>query len=411
MTLQQTKGVPAAMAADAYQPRDVVNAPAVKAAIAARSVARGDDAEIAAWLLNHFYRWAIGCFDGVLALADAAQYRQLCGDAACPSWLLKKWQQGEPVFFLDPEHILLVERERQLCEFLLARRGTRLEHKLQRISCMQALALWEEEHLRMQKRRNKGWVPSSGLALRQVWRGETGTFFEFDAQSPHLREEMAYESFHMQHCLGQFQDRKRLRGGYGEQYASAAAAGKLRLFTLRSAGNTPHVTISVDCSKGTLTLDQLKGKQNRPPIHRYQADVLALLGLLGITPQSHHDCEAMGIVPAGPADARSGWETVFATPDETLRFNVLSRHPGLLAQQADTPLALQWLALSVRPYDPPATAGYAAVPQLTALLQAEEADAAASVLPAEWQDWLGGRGAPLQIDGIVLPALAAWREV
>ncbi|WP_430393673.1 hypothetical protein [Burkholderia cenocepacia] len=85
-----------------------------------------------------------------------------------------------------------------------------------------ALDMWEREHQRMQARRDKGWVPSSGLALREVLRTPNGIVFEFVGDHAALREELAYESYYMQHCLGQFADRRRLRGGYGEQYAQAA---------------------------------------------------------------------------------------------------------------------------------------------------------------------------------------------
>ena len=46
--------------ASAYKARDVVNAPAIKERIKARSTERGDTADIAAWLTNHFSRHVIG---------------------------------------------------------------------------------------------------------------------------------------------------------------------------------------------------------------------------------------------------------------------------------------------------------------------------------------------------------------
>lgn len=67
-----------------------------------------------------------------------------------------------------------------------------------------------------------------------------GRFVELHGSRAVLRAEMAYESFHMQHCLGQFADRERLEGGYGEHYAKPCEEGRLRLFSLRDANNQPH---------------------------------------------------------------------------------------------------------------------------------------------------------------------------
>ena len=170
-------------AAAAYLPRDVVNAPEVKAAIARRSTERGDDADMAAWLRNHFFRWAIGSFEHVLPVRSVADYQAAAGTGMTgagtgkpvPEWLARLLQPrtgaaARTCWYLDPDHLLLIERERVLVEFLRSRRGTRLEQKLQRINCFMALSMWEQEHQRMQARRNKGWVPSSGLALREVLR-------------------------------------------------------------------------------------------------------------------------------------------------------------------------------------------------------------------------------------------------
>jgi len=50
------------MSHSSYQPRNVFNAPVIKEHIARRSARRRDPADIAAWLLNHFYRHIIGNF-------------------------------------------------------------------------------------------------------------------------------------------------------------------------------------------------------------------------------------------------------------------------------------------------------------------------------------------------------------
>ncbi|WP_169781702.1 PcfJ domain-containing protein, partial [Escherichia coli] len=106
-----------------------------------------------------------------------------------------------------------------------------------------------------------------------------GKIVEFDASHSNFRREMAYESWHMQHCVGQFDDRKNLTGGYGEYYANQIEQHKLRLFSLRDNNNIPHVTIALNVVGDSLEIDQIKGKQNRHPVKKYADDVLSLLQL------------------------------------------------------------------------------------------------------------------------------------
>ena len=355
-----------------YQPRDVVNAPQIKAAIEARSAARGDASEVHQWLRSHFFRWVVGSFDHAIALHGPADYQRAAGaQAELPPWLRKRWLRGSPAqttdaaapvppcYHIDPEHPLLVDRERVLVEFLQSRAGTRHAGKLNRISCFTALALWEEEHRRMQTRRNRGWVPSSGLALRECLRTPNGIIFEFDGQHAALREEMAYESFHMQHCLGQFARMDKLRGGYGEHYAKAVQAGALRLFTLRSASNQPHVTLSLRLQDGSLRIDQIKGKQNRDPIRRYADDVLAFRRALALPGERHADCEGMGIVhevaseaegaDAVPETDRAGWKFITDVRDTGFLLSAMTANLYLIEHFERPPAALQWLLLRVAP--------------------------------------------------------------
>ncbi|MBR8089969.1 hypothetical protein [Burkholderia cenocepacia] len=420
------------LAASAYRPRDVVNAPDIKAAIARRSAARGDPAEIRAWLGNHFFRWVVGAFEQAQPLASLADYRALAGaDRPAPEWLVRRFRaqpasatsaaspasgpaadaarppaaEPAPLYFIDPEHMLLIDRERVLVEFLRSRAGTRLAQKLQRITCAMALDMWEREHQRMQARRDKGWVPSSGLALREVLRTPNGIVFEFVGDHAALREELAYESYYMQHCLGQFADRRRLRGGYGEQYAQAAQDGRLRLFTLRGAGNQPHVTISLQASGDGLRIDQIKGKQNRHPVRRYADDVRQFLRALAPRGERHPDCEGMGLVfePDAPGAATGAWTFVtdVRSPDHLL--SVMSANFHLIEHFEQPPAVLQWLLLRNAPY------------ALGQLRQIDPAVAAAArhALPADALPAARAPDAPpataaFEIEGIAIdPALCA----
>lgn len=415
------------VAAAAYRPRDVVNAPDIKAAIARRSAERGDPADILAWLGNHFFRWVVGAFEQAQPLDSLADYRTLAGaDRPAPDWLVRRFRahpasggaigaaaepspqpvaEPKPLYFIDPEHMLLIDRERMLVEFLRSRAGTRLAQKLQRITCAMALDMWEREHQRMQARRDKGWVPSSGLALREVLRTPNGIVFEFAGDHAALREELAYESYYMQHCLGQFSDRRRLRGGYGEQYAQAAQDGRLRLFTLRGAGNQPHVTISLSVTGDGLRIDQIKGKQNRHPVRRYADDVRQFLRTLAPRGERHPDCEGMGLVfePETPGAAVGEWTFVtdVRSPDHLL--SVMSENFHLIEHFAQPPAVLQWLLLRNAPY------------ALGQLRQIDPAVAAAArhalpvdALPAAHEPHAPPATAAFAIEGIPIdPALCA----
>ncbi len=72
-----------AAAASAYKARDVVNAPAIKQRIKERSAERGDAADVAVWLSNHFYRHVVGNLQAdepaVLRIADVRQLQELAG--------------------------------------------------------------------------------------------------------------------------------------------------------------------------------------------------------------------------------------------------------------------------------------------------------------------------------------------
>jgi hypothetical protein len=380
----------------AYKARDVVNAPELKHAIQQRSILRNDKPEITAWLMNHFYRWLIGSFDVATPVLSASQYQLLSGTPA-PEWLKPRFNTPSlsvPCFYIAPQQALLLERERRLLEFLNSRQGTPLEGKLQRINCIHAFALWEKEHARIQDRQQRGWVPSSGLALTETLRTPNGTWYLFDSLSPHLREEMAYESYHMQHCLGQFGDKKRLTGGYGESYVQKIQADELRLFTLRSSGNTPHITISLQVNNHVLSIDQIKGKQNRPPITRYTADTQALLRHLNMISETHPDCEAMGLIALQESPE---WHLLTELTDPQLQNNILTRQPQLLAVFSQLSLQQQWLALANLP--PYKTSNLS----LDATLRLASRQISPQANDPDWlSEILNGQGQQWQIEGISL---------
>jgi len=357
-----------------YQPRDVINAPDIKAAIARRSSERGDSEEITAWLGNHFYRYIIGNFQAEPPAIQAIyHWGELAAkyQAQAPDWVHKKLaylQHNRPApppldpakipvdtpplaWWIEPDSQPLLTLENRLLEFLQSRRGTALEGKLQRINCPQALARWTLEHLEFAPKQERGEAVHQPQAVRPLLQGSHGSFVEFNKNCPQLRQEMAFESHIMGHCLGQFADRQQLTGGYGENYANACEQGKLRLISYRSQHGSsaphPHITISVHVlPNGSLRMDQIKGKQNRPPIARYHADVLALLNHLGTDEHIPPDALAIGLVRRPDTLRQSdtpAWCPACELTSEAEQYWLLQNHPNLLqAEQLQSPL-MQWL--------------------------------------------------------------------
>lgn len=337
--------------ASAYGARDVVNAPALKLAIARRSAQRGDAPEVAEWLANHFFRYAVGSLDApepaLVRIGSNEQARALFGTAAVPQWVTARLgkDEGESMWWVAPEGPELLATEAKLVEFLGARQGTALEGKLQRINCRQALALWSTEHAAFEAKSAAGWREHQPDAVATRWEGEAGQVVELLGSNPLLRAEMAFESQVMRHCLGQFSDRRQLRGGYGEHYAAACEAGKMRLFSYRGRNGQAHITISAHVmADGRLQLEQIKGKHNRPPVQRYHGELLAFLRSVDSDVHTPPDALSMGMVRLP-----SGWAMVEDARDEADQLFVAHHFPVLFQRLPAPSVLAQWIAAARAP--------------------------------------------------------------
>ena len=341
----------AAPRAGAYAPRNLLNAESLKRRLAQRSEARGDDAPVRAWLLNHFYRQLVGNFEPAQRVRSLEEAATLLEGQAPPAWVgrhleqLAKADEAVALVWVDPEHPAVLEQEAMLVEFLASRKGTALEGKLERINCPQALVLWHQEHARMAARHAQGWRQSRPEAVRRVVECAEHALVELIPDSPYLREEMAFESYVMRHCLGQFADRRALCGGYGEHYAEALEGGRMRIFSLRDNQGQPHITLSLLVqSDGSLCVEQLKGKQNRPPVARYLEDVLTCLNALGTDRHTPADCLAIGIVRC-----EAGWCRLESVTDPGTQAHLIGQHPQLFDRfDAPSPL-VEWLVAARQP--------------------------------------------------------------
>jgi hypothetical protein len=332
-----------------YAGRNALNADDLRASIEARSLARGDAPDVRSWLLNHFWRHVVANFEDVSIIETMDDARRVLRDVAVPEWLARRFAEGTPdgvpLVWIDPSGTALLELEHRVVEFLSSRKGTPLEGKLAKVNCPQALALWEKEHDEMRTRIERGWRKSDERALRTVLEFPEGRLVEFDRASPLLRAEMAYESYVMRHCVGQFADRRALTGGYGEQYAQAMEQGKLRILSLRDKQGQPHVTISLEVFSGKPPrVEQVKGKQNRPPVERYADAILLGLNKIGTSRETPSDCLRIGI-----ACTDEGWRRMDDITDPTWQARLVARYPDVLTRfRARSPLS-EWIVAAIQP--------------------------------------------------------------
>ena len=336
-----------------YAPRNALNADALKAAIAARSRTRGDDEAVHSWLLNHFYRHVVANFEPARRIESLDDARDALGDASVPPWVHARFgaphkvadDEPAPVVWVDPTAPGLLMLEARLVEFLESRTGTSLDGKLARINCPQALALWEKEHARIAARIERGWRESQPDAVVELLSTPNGRFVELRSDCALLRAEMAFETYVMRHCLGQFADRQALTGGYGERYAEAIEAKHLRLVSFRDMQGQPHITISLIVrADGKPEVEQVKGKQNRPPIARYVDDLLACLNALDTSDATPPDCVAIGIVRT-----ESDWRRIEDVTDAASQARLIGRYPQLFVRLAAPTPAVEWLVAARQP--------------------------------------------------------------
>ncbi|KAE9644851.1 hypothetical protein EJA70_12790 [Pseudomonas sp. PB103] len=335
-----------------YAPRNALNADQLKRGIAERSHARGDAPEISKWLLNHFYRHLVGNFEPARRITTRVEAAEALGSEP-PAWVERhlhdagkaSQQTLAPLVWVDPQQAPLLAEEALLVEFLTSRQGTALADKLERINCPQALALWQKEHAQMAARVEQGWCKSRPEALLVRLTTAEHVLHELRPESDCLRAEMAFESYVMRHCLGQFADRRALTGGYGERYAEAVEQQRMRVFSFRDAQGQPHITISLIVqADGTLTVEQVKGKQNRPPVERYYQDLLQCLNALHTDQQTPADCIAIGIVRT-----EAGWLRIEDVSDPTAQTRLVARYPQLY-ERLDAPSAMvEWLVAGRQP--------------------------------------------------------------
>ena len=136
----------------------------------------------------------------------------------------------------------------------------------------------------------------------------------------------------------------------------------MRIFSYRTGQQQPRITINAWVQDdGRLRIDQIKGKQNRPPIDRYRADVIGFLNQLPTTDDTPDDALGMRLVRVG-----AGWRAVEELTQEADQLQLWQRQPSLLAHLAQPSPLVQWLAAA---RDSSVLAGHTVTPPLAYALQ------------------------------------------
>ncbi|MEB3753772.1 cytoplasmic protein [Acinetobacter sp. MD2(2019)] len=277
--------------------RDIVNAPQLKQSILLRSQKRQDPPEITQWLIKKFFEHLIKHFNPVFHVNSVAAWTMCQLPQDIPAWFLSKVNDpASTMLYIDPYHEQLLALEKPLLEYLNAKMHSTLKTKFMKMTYAQVLEAWQKDHDAMRRKIAKGHWESHAHAFSKVLSVDTGCFVEITANENLLRQELAYESRYMQHCLGEFENLRELSGGYAEYYVQEKHNGRLRYFSLRDPNNKPHVTISLEWNGENWCIEQIKGKQNDVPIDKYRSDVLRFLNHVQPICNQNTDCLNMGIL-------------------------------------------------------------------------------------------------------------------
>ncbi|MFC0178834.1 hypothetical protein [Thorsellia kenyensis] len=341
-----------------YSPRNVINAAELKKGIEHRSIARKDSPSIKSWMLNHFYRYIIGNYSEahpalieVISISDALQLlnrnkqkENTCDDP--PQWLANAFLQQTKLYWIDDEHPVFINLEAKYLEFLHSRSYSLIGTKLIKINAFQALYLYEHEHNLFKIKTSKGLVTHTPEAVKCVFSSSLGNFVELLAKNEHFRKELVYESQNMRHCIGQFENRQQMIGGYAEYYASKCECSQMKIFSFRTENNLPRITISALISNNNrLIIQEVKGKQNRPPVEKYHEILINFLNTLECDKTMPIDLNNIGIV-----FSENQWKKISELVTTEEKINIAWKVPKLALEIVNRPLIVDWAIAAKAPH-------------------------------------------------------------
>lgn len=314
--------------------RNVINIAEIKAYLNTFSKEKKLPTPINSWLQKTFVRWLINHFSEVQVVESIERYSTLV-KGKVPSWFTP--YSDVEFIYIHIKNPTFVDTLITCVEFLSSR-NEKISHKFPRMTVDHVIKKHKEEHLRMQEKQRK-FIETSQEALKKVFSFENMHFVKFLPHHKELALEMARESALMQHCLGEFDNIEKAEGGYGSYYFGLIQREEIELYSLRDEKNMPHATISVGHKRGEAQLNQIKGKQNQPPVARYIAASVAFFNHLKLQHTYHPDCLGMNVVFI---QGRS--EQLSNITDESMQQRLIAYNPDFIHLLPNPSKSSLWLA-------------------------------------------------------------------
>jgi len=186
-----------------------------------------------------------------------------------PVWAANALQRGEEIYFLDSKAIFgrggLDYQTRMIADWFrnLSRTNPQLlePHRLNRMSWAQALQGTEKYHEEL-KRRKEADIEEEGDKELYLDLGQNGQWWKLTGPSCLDREGNL-----MGHCVA--------------DYIDDVESDEAIILSLRDSKNNPHVTVELrpfemKDAQG-IAIEQIKGKENEPPVKKYWPQVEELL--------------------------------------------------------------------------------------------------------------------------------------
>lgn len=322
-------------------------------------VASPQDAILEEWCRRVLRNWILRDYQGVERVGNPSDYQYYhpdhtpfggAEDVEPPEWLIKGLEAGQEFYALPnlpgtlPREIEQIkEKAGEILRSLIGQMEQRgqpqeqIRQRILRLSVPAMLDLWQREHDRIaraaEKARRLGRdVDGSGVKIIVPLPGGLAAYEFVTDQPPSepsrtLRMALRNETIEMGICVGDFRDPEALRGGYGQQYAEGVEDGTKRIFSLRDAQGASHVTI--DTTNGHI--DQVKGKENKPPVAKYIPDTIEFLNHLGL-PSRSGDLRELGVFE------RNGR---YSTDFREVAVQVLTLDDGTEVWEIDSPHGLR----------------------------------------------------------------------
>ncbi len=320
--------------------RNVINIKEINDSINSYCKEKNLPKEIQTWLLKNFLRWLINHFSHVKVVQSNEVFYSLL-KRPTPSWFLPQSTKVKFIY-IDNKHHKFIELLDKTTEYLSSI-YPKSSYKFSRMTVEQVLIKWQEDHNKMLNKKRL-FIETSGEALEHIFSFGNFNVVKFLSKNEELSLEMSNESSSMQHCLGEFDDIKSGKGGYGEYYIDLIRENKIELYSIRDEKNRPHVTIATYKENSKLWLDQIKGKQNRSPIEIYIPVSKAFLNYMDINYGFNNDTLRMGLVYD-----ENKTKSISEIEDEKMKEFLVSYDSKIIHQIKNPSKSLLWLAILREP--------------------------------------------------------------